>query len=149
MSHVVVAERTEAEPGTRDAWLPPHRIRERFVRGVATLAILDGVAFVAALFDPANDVVTTLAFHVGVLVPLAVVFSIAQRSSLRVAGVLLTVFMWAVVTAALLLFSSMHAAPAAVYMVPVMVAGIVLGPVWALVVAAASLASLGGIFWLD
>ncbi|RMG98355.1 MAG: response regulator [Deltaproteobacteria bacterium] len=30
-----------------------------------------------------------------------------------------------------------------------MVAGIVLGPVWALVVAAASLASLGGIFWLD
>ena len=132
-----------------ELWMPSHRLRERFLHGVVTLGILDALSFVVALIDPGNNVAITVTFHGIALSLLAVVYVWARAGKVRAAGLLLIGLLWTMVTVSLVLFSSMTAVTASVYIVPVMVAGIVLGPGWALGVGALCMVTTGVVFWVD
>ena len=127
----------------------PAAQRGRFQRGLLTLAVLDGFAFVAALLDERNDIVATVGFHGAILAFLLAVYVVARAGRVRTAGLLLVSGLWLIVTLALVLFSSMHGTPGAVYMVPVMVAGAMVGPVAGLVAGAVSLVTFGAVFAAD
>ena len=116
---------------------------------VVAMMVATVIGFVAALFEPKNDVVITASFYSLVFTSLVWFIILLRKGKVLVAGWVLVIFIWLIVACATLFFGGLRSQIPVVFVVIIMFMGSFLGGRAAVILALVTIGFLGLVALLE